>query len=141
MPAVRQSTVNFSARQLQHEAGLSESTSVWTVYRELRNAGYSFARLKKKGVLGNQDLRDRLLWAKVNASKPVAYWANLAVYIDCVSFVFKAHPCDTARTSGARAWLRRSERLRVTAKGRFKVPPHRGCGRRVFFAVNFSLRL
>ncbi len=118
MPKVRHSTANFSARQLQAEAGLDQHSSLSTIYRVLHSSGYRFSHLKKKGILTGADRRARLQWVKINSSRPLAYWCNVALFLDCVSFIYKPSPSDTARASKAKAWLRQSEKLKITAKGR-----------------------
>ena len=107
MTRVRTQTLNFSARQLQVEAGLVGASSLRTVYRKLSRGGFRFGRLKKKGVLSNEDLKVRRRWVKQNASRPLSYWMNISMYVDAVSFIYKPHPHDTARASRAKAWLRK----------------------------------
>ena len=55
---------------------------------------------------------------KLDRSK---FWKNkVLLYIDGTGFEFKTSPLDQARAPRAREWRRRSEGLKVTAKG--KVP-------------------
>ena len=133
---VRKETINFSARQLQTEAGLTEASSLSTVYRVLNQAGFYFRHLKKKGILSPEDLKVRLRWAQANIHRPLSYWTNVSLYLDGVSFIYKRRPSDTGRLSRAKAWLRPQERLRITAKGRRE---HDGIAKTLHYLVGISV--
>lgn len=57
-------------------------------------------------------------WSRNHIKLPLSHWRGIAVYLDCVSFIFKKNPWQAARVSCTKSWLRRSERLRLTTKGR-----------------------
>ena len=98
--------------------GLLPRVSLRTLYREMRRCGYRWSCLKRKGVLSPQDHTGRLAWCRSHRHLPLSHWRNVSIYLDAVSFLYKENPLEAARSAKTRGWLRRSEKLLVTVKGR-----------------------
>ena len=100
-------------------SGLDMGTAHYqTFVRALYKLGFSFRASRKKGILQEKDLRDRLKFAKSMVSTSVDYWTEkVAFYLDGVSFVYKTNPASDALKPRSKVWRKRSEGLVVTTKG------------------------
>ena len=87
----------------------------------MKAAGFNFLPARKKGVVTNRDRRKRKAFAreckKLLSTSPNFFTRSIAFYLDGVSFVHKTRPLSDALTPRGRVWRKRSEGLRVTAKG------------------------
>ena len=76
---------------------------------------------RRKGVLSRDDFKKRLQFAKdmLNEHDEDFWMADIAFYLDAVSFVYKTNPMDQAKAPSSRVYRRRSEGLHRygTAKG------------------------
>ena len=105
--------------------GLPGATSLWLFWRSL----------KRKGVLTSKDRSLLLAWCKSHAETPLTNWRDVVIYLDCVSFTFKKNPMQAARATCFKSWLRKSERLQLTAKGRHE---HDSRSQTIKFLVGIS---
>ena len=112
---------NFSGTDIRNEAGM-DHLAPRTVRRVLNQEGYRFRQCRKKGILTREDLKKRLVFAKrCRKFLPRDFWkTGISFYLDGVSFVYKTNPCQSAKTTRTRTWIKKGEALKrqVTAKGR-----------------------
>lgn len=118
---------SFSLSDLARSAGLEGRASASTFYRVMRKNKYTWAVVKRKGVLSEGDKRLRVAFCKRHKTTPASFWTSrVCFYLDAVSFAHKLHPHKDSNAPGRRAWMKPSERLRVTGKA-----AHEGSGGRV----------
>ena len=103
-------------------AGISpKNVSNRTVRRFLERNGYHFLQARKKGLLSEKDVKERLAFAKYTIKHYSAdVWKDtVAFYLDGVSFCYKTNPADQASAPHGRIWRKKSEGLMrgCTAKG------------------------
>ena len=68
-----------------------------TFLRAVRRLGFSFRASRKRGILLENDLWERLKFAKAMATTSVDYWTEqVAFYLDGVSFIHKTNPASDA---------------------------------------------
>ena len=120
--SLRHEEGNFTSIRLMLRAGISpKHVSNRTIRRFLQRKGYHFLQARKKGLLSEKDLKERLKFAKhmrKDYSKDV--WKDdVAFYLDCVNFWYKRNPADQARAPHGRIWRKKCEGLMrgCTAKG------------------------
>ena len=120
--SLRHEEGNFTSIRLTSRAGISpKHVSNRTIRRFLRRKGYHFLQARKKGLLSEKDLKERLKFAKhmrKDYSKDV--WKDdVAFYLDCVNFWYKRNPADKASAPHSRVWRKKCEGLMrgCTAKG------------------------
>ena len=114
---MRNLTVNFSVRQLAKECDLLSSVSLSTLYREMKRGGLQWGSLRRKGILSVQDRKRRLVWCHKHKHLPASFWEEVGLYLDCVSFVHKTRPQEAGCVTRSKAWLKKAEKLSVTASG------------------------
>ena len=94
------------------------ATAVW---RFLERNGYHFLQVRKKGLLSEKDIKERLAFAKYMKKHYSAdVWKDtVASYLDGVSFCYKTNRADQASAPHSRTWRKKSEGLMrgCTAKG------------------------
>ena len=91
-----------------------------TVSRLLNRNGYFKLQTRKKGLLSDYDKSRRLRFAREMLKRDdiKSYWMDgVTFYLDACSFVYKRNPSEQASAPGGRCWRKKSEGLRVTAKG------------------------
>ena len=113
---------NFSSIRLMSKAGISaKDVSNRTVRRFLEHEGYHFLQARKKGLLTEKDIKERLAFAKRMKKNyaPEVWTDSIAFFLDGVSFCFKTNPADQAKAPHGRIWRKKSEGLMrgCTAKG------------------------
>ena len=113
----------FHVPDIMKNAGLTTAdSSVRTVTRHLNKKQYGYFQTRKKGLLSQKDLRQRVAFCRKMVKKyPPHFWTHdVAFYLDGVTFAYKTNPADTARSPGSRIWRKRSQGLKrgCTAKGR-----------------------
>lgn len=128
---LRKSNGNFTAKDVLQAMGLScNDISLSTVRKTMNRLGYKFLPARKKGVLSEEDQRDRLRFArKIKNDYGCNIWTkDVCFYLDGVSFHHKYNPYEQARVPSGRVWRKKSEGLTrgCTAKG-----SHVGSGGRV----------
>ena len=104
------------------EVNISESeVSVCTVRRFLNSKGFWYLQTHKKGLLSDDDRRQRIAFAKkMRQEHGNDFWTEkIAFYLDGVSFAYKRNPLDQARAPTGRIYRKKSEGLNqyCTAKG------------------------
>ena len=81
------------------EAGIKESdVSTRTVTRYLNSAGYFYLQTRKKGLMTEDDHKERVAFAKLmqrNFSADV-WKKEIAFYLDGTSIAYKRNPFDQA---------------------------------------------
>lgn len=91
-------------------------------------------------MLSDCDRRLRVQFCKRHLNTPSSFWTSrISFYLDCVSFHHKLNPCQSARAPRRRAWMKKSEALKITGTGK-----HEGVtGRVVHFvvAIGFGIGL
>ena len=103
-------------------AGISpKHVSNRAIRRFLQREGYYFLQARKKGLLSEKDLKERIKFAK-NIRKQYSkdVWKdNVAFYLDCISFWYKRNPADQASAPHGRIWRKKCEGLMggCTSKG------------------------
>ena len=107
LSSLRHKEGNFTSVRLMVRAGISpKHVSNRTIRWFLQREGYYFLQARKKGLLSEKDLKERVKFAKnirKHYSKDV--WKdNVAFYLDCVSFWYKRNPADQASTPHGRIW-------------------------------------
>ena len=122
LSSLRHEEGNFTSIRLMARAGISpKHVSNRTIRRFLQREGYYFLQARKKGLLSEKDLKERLKFAKnirKHYSKDV--WKDtVAFYLDCVSFWYKRNPADQASAPHGRIWRKKCEGLTrgCTSKG------------------------
>ena len=119
---LRETEGNFSSRDIQREAGISENEiKNRTVRRHLHEMGYGSYQCRRKGILLKEDLQKRVKFAKRCKQLPPTFWKEgISFYLDGVSFVHKTNPSQHARTTRTRTWRKKGEALSIhcTAKGK-----------------------
>ena len=120
--ALRKEEGHFSSSRIKERAGLKPNeVSSRTVRRFLHKEGYHYLQVRKKGLMSEDDMRQRVHFAKNiknNHSRDI--WCNtVALCLNGVSFYYKRNPADQARTPQGRVWRRACEGLiqGCTAKG------------------------
>ena len=74
-----------------------------TINLELHRAGFPFTIFKKKRLLSDDCLKDRLRWAKRHIARPLSVCKNVSLHLDGVSFTYK--PSHAAQPVGGEAPL------------------------------------
>jgi len=96
--------------------------SSWTLRRFLKKEGIQYLNARQKGLMNEEDMRKRVLYAKkVRQDHPQNIWTNgIAFYLDGVNFVYKTCPSEQTRAPRKKVWRRRSEGLKpgCVAKGK-----------------------
>ncbi len=119
---LRENNPGFSMKSLVAYSGLHLSgISYRTFYRELRSEGFQYLQARKKGLMSQLDRAKRLKFAReckiVLQDEPALFHEVIAFYLDGVSFVYKARPMTQALVPKGKVWRKRSEGLKITAKG------------------------
>ena len=111
---------NCSSVHVQQEAGLNY-VSNRTILRTLKKEGYGYTQCRRKGILLNEDLQKRLIFARKCKRLPESLWKEgISFYLDGTSWAHKKNPNISARTSRTRIWKKKGESLHkdCTAKGK-----------------------
>ena len=114
---------NFTCKRLMQEAGIKqEKVSERTVCRYLNANGYFYLQSKKKGLMTEKDMQNRVKFAKkMRREYSADVWIRqIGFYLDGVAFAYKRNPLDQAKAPEARIWRKKSEGLEIgcVAKGR-----------------------
>ena len=122
LSSLRHEEGNFTSIRLMARAGISpKHVSNRTIRRFLQRESYYFLKARKKGLLSEKDLKERLKFAKnIRKDYPKDVWKdNVAFYLDCVSFWYKRNPADQASAPHDRIWRKKREGLMrgCTSKG------------------------
>ena len=120
---LRESEGFFTAERLMEAAGISkERVSTHTFRRFLKNEGIYYLNARQKGILNEQDRRNRVLYCKkVRRQHPANIWTEeIAFYLDGVNFVYKTHPNEQICAPKKKVWRKKCEGLQqgCVAKGR-----------------------
>lgn len=120
---LQESGGTFHVCDVMKKAGLTTSDiSVRSVSRHLNKKNYGYYQTRKKGLLSQNDLKQRVSFARKMTKKyPPRFWTHeVAFYLDGVAFVYKTNPAEQARAPGSRIWRKRSQGLKrgCTSKGR-----------------------
>ena len=121
---LRKQEGSFTSRRIQVASGVdSEKVSNRTIRRCLNRKDIFYLQSRKKGLLGEQDLVDRLKFCKKLRKKKLnqGFWnTGISFYLDGKGFEFKTNPHDQARAPSAREWRKRGEGLKIgcVAKGK-----------------------
>ena len=94
---------NLFARQLYAKRSLIDACTAMAINRELHRAGFPFTHFKKKRLLSDDVLKDRLRWAKRHIARPLSVWKNVILYLEGASFTYK--PAQTVQPVGGEAPL------------------------------------
>ena len=100
LSSLRHEEGNFTSIRLMARAGISpKHVSNRTIRRFLQREGYYFLQARKKGLLSEKDLKERLKFAKnIRKDYPKDVWKdNVAFYLDCVSFWYKRNPSRSSQ--------------------------------------------
>jgi len=112
---LRKEEGRFSSARIMEVAGITHvQVSVRTVRRFLNKHGYYYLQARRKGLLKETDLRQRVKFVK-NMKKQCSrdVWKkHVAFYLDGVSFYHKVNPADQARAAQGRIW-RKNARARA----------------------------
>ena len=124
---LRKEDVNFTIKKLVSSSGLTyQQASYRTYVRAMNKMGYRYLQTRRKGLLSEQDKKQRMCFAKEKLSllkKEPDFWTKkIAFYLDGVSFIYKRNPMAAALSPKARAWRLRSEGLKITSKGSKCLP-------------------
>lgn len=120
---LRKEEGRFSSARIMEVAGITRvQVSVRTVRRFLNKHGYYYLQARRKGLLKETDLRQRVKFAK-NMKKQYSrdVWKkHVAFYLDGVSFYHKVNPADQARAAQGHIWRKKCEGTSIgcTAKGK-----------------------
>ena len=122
LKSFRRNNIHVTVRSLVEESGLSfQVASRRTYSRYLNELGYYYFSARRKGILSDNDKKVRLQFARNMKQEMIRnpdFWKNeISFYLDGVSFVHKYNPKSGAASNRARAWRKREEGLKVTAKG------------------------
>lgn len=131
IPRLRKEEGQFTVKRLMFQAGITpKQVSYRTVQRFLTKEGFQYLQARKKGILTEKDLKERLKFAqKMQREYDDQFWKNsISFFLDGVSFIQKYNPSDQARAPKGRIWRKPREGLSYgcTAKG-----AHSGSGGRV----------
>ena len=113
--------LNITVKNVIEKSGLSlEMASRRTFSRNLNEEGYSYLQARKKGLLSENDRKQRLRFARKMTRKVREnpdFWTNeVAFFLDTVSFVHKYNPQSGASGNRSRVWRRKGEGLKFTSK-------------------------
>ena len=113
--------LNITVKNVIEKSGLSlEMASRRTFSRYLNEEGYSYLQARKKGLLSENDRKQRLRFAREMRRKVTEnpdFWTNeVAFFLDAVSFVHKYNPQSGASGNRSRVWRRKGEGLKFTSK-------------------------
>ena len=120
---LRRKNANFSSKKIQLHAGLTCSCSNRTIRRCLNAHQFFYLQPRKKGLLTEKDLKNRVRFAKdLKKSKltSIEFWTKrIAFYFDGTGFIHKTHPADQATAPRGKIWRQKGEGLApgCTAKG------------------------
>ena len=119
---LRKSVGSFTSKAIQTESGVSH-VSDRTIRRYLNRAGYHYLQSRKKGLLLEKDLIQRLRFCrKIRRLKVTQqFWREgISFYLDGKGFEYKTNPLGQARCPSSREWRRRGEGLSFgcVAKGK-----------------------
>lgn len=120
---LQESTGKFHISDVMRNTGFTYSDiSVRSVSRCLNEQQYRYLQTRKKGLLSESDLRQRVTFARKMIKKyPPNFWTDdVAFYLDGISVTYKTNPEQQARSPGSRIWRKRSQGLKraCTAKGK-----------------------
>ena len=92
--SLREENPNFCSGSVCSLLGIDRSVcSNRTVRRRMNDLGYWYRQARKKGVLTNKDLQQRLKFAINTAKVPADFWTSkICFYLDGVSFYYKRKP-------------------------------------------------
>lgn len=124
---LRKVNPNFTLKELVCFSGINNSGASYSTFRrEMRALGFQHLQARKKGVVNQRDIQNRLHFAKkckkVLNKMPDLFHKNISFYLDGVSFVFKTRPLQDAVAPQGKIWRKRSEGLRLTSKGSKQLP-------------------
>lgn len=113
--------LNITVKNVIEKSGLSlEMASRRTFSRYLNEEGYSYLQARKKGLLSENDRKQRLRFLREMRRKVREnpdFWTNeVAFFLDAVSFVHKYNPQSGASGNRSRVWRRKGEGLKFTSK-------------------------
>jgi transposase len=122
LETLRREEGTFTIKRLMVATALSESdVTTRSISNMLYRNGIRMYNARRKGVLSRDDFKKRLQFAKdmLNEHDEDFWMADIAFYLDAVSFVYKTNPMDQAKAPSSRVYRRRSEGLHryCTAKG------------------------
>ena len=115
---------SFTSKRLQLSLPeIQKKASNQTFRRHLAHLGYGYRNTRRKGILKQKDLNNRLKFAKrmKKLGLGIEFWKKgISFYLDAVGFIYKKNPMDQARAPSAREWRRADEGLSYgcTAKGK-----------------------
>ena len=100
IPKLRKSCGSFTSPRVGLEAGVEFKVSNRTVRRILNEAGYHYFQSHKKGLLTQQDLKDRVKFCRKIRHRKLdqTFWNKMiSFYLDGRGFEFKTNPLDHAQ--------------------------------------------
>jgi len=111
---------NFSIGRVQVMCGLETQCSTRTVNRAVQDMGYHYLNTRQKGLMSKKDHSIRVEFARKCAETvgPDLWLSKVSMYYDGVAFYHKKNPFDQAISPKKKIWRKRSEGLKMTAKGK-----------------------
>lgn len=116
---LRQFNKNWTAKSLMTLTDVTE-VSERTFQRLLNRNGYHHEFARKKGVLSEKDIKQRLCFAKKHVDLDQSFWEQtVAFFFDGAGFKYKTNPYDDAISCQSKVWRKKCEGLhpKCTAKG------------------------
>jgi len=100
--------------------GLETQCSTRTVNRAVQDMGYHYLNTRQKGLMSKKDHSIRVEFARKCAETvgPDLWLSKVSMYYDGVAFYHKKNPFDQAISPKKKIWRKRSEGLKMTAKGK-----------------------
>ena len=116
---LRQHNPNFTVRQVIKTSGINLNAAHYRMLSsEIQMLGYKLRQSRRKGVLNQRDLKERLMLRTAMCAKSVDYWTKeVAFNLDGVSFIFKGNSMSDAVKPKSKVWRKLSEGLIVMTKG------------------------
>ena len=116
---LRQHNPNFTVMELVKTNGINLNAAHYrTFLSEIQKLVYKFRQSRRKAVLTQRDLIQRLMFARAMCAKSAYYWTkDVAFNLGGVSFIFKGNSMSDAVKPKSKVWQKLSEGLILTTKG------------------------
>ena len=95
---LHKSKVNFTSISLQRECDLEQSCSNLTFRRALKSMGFEYLVKRRKGLMGEKDMKNRVKYAKEiikehgKGAEQLEFWRHgISLYTDIVGFEWKVN--------------------------------------------------
>ncbi len=139
--ALRKEGGQFSSNRLMQRAGLKDNeVSNRTIRRFLYKKGYRYLQARKKALMTQCDMHNRVQFAKnIQEKFSGELWkTSVSFFLDRVNFFHKTNLADQARAPKGIVWREKSEGLKQGCLAKGSKEGSGGCVLRLMAAISYG---